>query len=54
MYISHVHSILTIAQMMRVELTKYNKRFGIAKMAARAYVGTALVCEADLTLVMGK
>lgn len=40
--------------MMRVELVKYNKRYGIAKMDAKAYVGKALVCEAELTLVMGK
>jgi len=40
--------------MMRVDLTKFNKRFGIAKMDAKAYVGTSLVCEAELTLVMGK
>ena len=41
-------------QMMRVELTKFNKRFGIAKMAAKAYIGKDLCCEAELTLVMGR
>lgn len=40
--------------MMRVDVTKFNKRFGICKMDAKAYVGTDLVCEAELTLVMGK
>ncbi|KAI7835759.1 hypothetical protein COHA_010337 [Chlorella ohadii] len=38
--------------MMRCDVTKFNKRFGICKMAAKAYVGQDLVCEADLTLVM--
>lgn len=41
-------------QMMRVEVTKYNKRFGIVKMAAKGYVGTDLAVEAELTLAMGK
>ena len=41
-------------QMMRVQLTKFNKRFGIAKMAAKAYVGKDMCCEAELTLVMGR
>lgn len=40
--------------MMRVDVTKFNKRFGICKMYAKAYVGEDLVCEAELTLVMGK
>mmetsp|Transcript_26920 Transcript_26920/g.63900 ORF Transcript_26920/g.63900 Transcript_26920/m.63900 type:complete len:212 (-) Transcript_26920:1494-2129(-) len=39
--------------MMRVELTKFNKRFGVAKMSAKGYVGEALAVEAQLTLVMG-
>ena len=43
-----------VAQMMRVELTKFNPRFGIAKMSAKAYIGKDLCCEAELTLVMGK
>lgn len=43
-----------LMQMMRVELTKFNPRFGIAKMSAKAYVGAALACEADLTLVLAK
>lgn len=41
-------------QMMRVDVTKFNKRFGICKVAAKAYVGTDLVCDGELTLVMGK
>ena len=44
----------TAVQMMRVELTKFNKRFGIAKMAAKAYIGKDMCCEAELTLVMGR
>lgn len=40
--------------MMRVDVSKFNKRFGICKMAAKAYVGADLVCDAELTLVMGK
>jgi 3-hydroxyacyl-[acyl-carrier-protein] dehydratase len=40
--------------MMRVEVTKFNKRFGICKMDAKAYVGEELVCEGELTLVMGQ
>lgn len=38
---------------MKVELTKLNKRFGIAKMHGEAYVGDQLACDADLTLVLG-
>jgi 3-hydroxyacyl-[acyl-carrier-protein] dehydratase len=41
-------------QMMHVEVTKYNKRFGIVKMAAKGYVGPDLAVEAELTLAMGK
>jgi 3-hydroxyacyl-[acyl-carrier-protein] dehydratase len=40
--------------MMRVEVTKFNKRYGIVKMSGKAYVGEDLVCEAELTLAMGK
>jgi 3-hydroxyacyl-[acyl-carrier-protein] dehydratase len=40
--------------MMRVEVTKYNKRFGIVKMDAKGYVGDTLAVEAELTLAMGK
>ena len=43
-----------LLQMMRVDLTKFNKRFGIAKVAAKAYVGKDLCCEAELTLVLAK
>lgn len=41
-------------KMMRVDVTKFNKKFGICKMDAKAYVGEDVVCEAELTLVMGK
>lgn len=40
--------------MMRCEVTKYNKRFGIVKMSAKGYVGKDLAVEAELTLAMGK
>lgn len=43
-----------LLQMMRVELTKFNKRYGIAKLSAKAYVGAELCCEADSTLVLAK
>ena len=39
--------------MLKVTLKKLNKRFGVAKMDAKAYVGQDLVCEAELTLYMG-
>ncbi len=42
------------SQMMRAEVTKYNKRFGIVKVAATGYVGEDLVVEAELTLAMAK
>lgn len=40
--------------MMRVSVTKFNKRFGIVKMDAKGYVGDELAVEAELTLAMGK
>eukprot|EP00877_Chromochloris_zofingiensis_P007207 jgi/Chrzof1/273/Cz01g09160.t1_FABZ[v5.2] len=40
--------------MMRVEVTKFNKRFGIVKVDAKGYVGEELAVEAELTLAMGK
>ena len=40
--------------MMKVELTKFNKRYGIAKVSGRAYVGADLACEAELTLVLAR
>lgn len=40
-------------QMMKVTIKKYNKRYGIVKCDAKAYVGSDLVCEAQLTLAMG-
>ena len=41
-------------QMMKVELLKFNPRFGHAKVNAKAYIGASLCCEAELVLVMGK
>jgi len=40
--------------MMKVEVTKFNKRYGIVKMDAKGYVGAELAVEAELTLAMGK
>ncbi|GAX79748.1 hypothetical protein CEUSTIGMA_g7189.t1 [Chlamydomonas eustigma] len=40
--------------MMKTEVTKYNKRYGIVKMDAKGYVGSDLVVEAELTLAMAK
>ncbi|KAK3244204.1 hypothetical protein CYMTET_46176 [Cymbomonas tetramitiformis] len=37
---------------MKVTLTKLNKRFGMAKMQGKAYVGDELAAEAELTLVL--
>eukprot|EP00740_Mantoniella_antarctica_P014712 CAMPEP_0181370462 /NCGR_PEP_ID=MMETSP1106-20121128/13439_1 /TAXON_ID=81844 /ORGANISM="Mantoniella antarctica, Strain SL-175" /LENGTH=230 /DNA_ID=CAMNT_0023487257 /DNA_START=62 /DNA_END=754 /DNA_ORIENTATION=- len=39
---------------MKVVLTKMNKRFGVAKMKGQCFVGEELACEAELTLAMGK
>ena len=51
----HGHSHVAASfQMMRVELVKFNKRYGFAKMRGTCHVGPNLVCEADLNLVMGK
>eukprot|EP00873_Tetraselmis_striata_P040001 jgi/Tetstr1/460265/TSEL_005565.t1 len=33
---------------------QFNKRFGMAKMSAKGYVGEALAVEAELTLVLAK
>jgi len=38
---------------MKVVLTKLNKRFGIAKMKGQCFVGDDLACEAELTLALG-
>lgn len=38
---------------MKVVLTKMNKRFGIAKMKGQCFVGDDLACEAELTLALG-
>ncbi|EAZ41920.1 hypothetical protein OsJ_26466 [Oryza sativa Japonica Group] len=35
---------------MRMTLTKYQKRFGLAKMEGKAYVGGDLVCEGEFLL----
>ena len=51
--VSH-NDIVCASQMMRVELVKFNKRYGFAKMRGTCHVGANLVCEADLNLVMGK
>ena len=50
------HHVLTpgVLQMMKTKLLKFNPRFGMAKIEARAYIGASLCCEAELTLVMGK
>lgn len=40
--------------MMKVEVKKFNKRFGVCKMDGKAFVGEDVVCEAELTLVMAK
>jgi len=40
--------------MMKVDVTKFNKRFGVLKAHGEAYVNGATVCDADLTLVIAK
>jgi 3-hydroxyacyl-[acyl-carrier-protein] dehydratase len=40
--------------MMRVTVTKYNKRFGVVKMLGQGYVGEELAIEAEMTLAMAK
>jgi hypothetical protein len=37
---------------MRMTLTKVQKRFGIVKMEGKAYVGSDLVCEGEFLLAM--
>ncbi|CAN8298998.1 unnamed protein product [Cochlearia groenlandica] len=39
---------------MRMTLVKLQKRFGIAKMEGKAYVGGAVVCEGEFLMAMGK
>lgn len=39
---------------MKVVVSKFNKRFGIVKIDAKGYVGSELAVEAELTLAMGK
>ncbi|XP_010523330.1 PREDICTED: uncharacterized protein LOC104801700 [Tarenaya hassleriana] len=39
---------------MRMSLIKLQKRFGIAKMEGKAYVGNSLVCEGEFLMAMGK
>ncbi|KMZ67720.1 3-hydroxyacyl-[acyl-carrier-protein] dehydratase [Zostera marina] len=38
---------------MRMTLTKLQKRFGIAKMEGKAYVGGDVVCEGEFLMAMG-
>ncbi|XP_045814513.1 3-hydroxyacyl-[acyl-carrier-protein] dehydratase FabZ-like [Trifolium pratense] len=38
---------------MRMTLTKLQKRFGIAKMDGKAYVGGEVVCEGEFLMAMG-
>lgn len=40
--------------LMKMKLTKLNKRFGIAKMEGQAYVGGELVCEGEFMMALGK
>lgn len=39
---------------MKVDITKLNKRFGVVKAHGEAYVNEEIVCDADLTLVVAK
>ena len=36
---------------MRMTLLKFQKRFGLAKMEGKAYVGGVLVCEGEFMMV---
>lgn len=36
---------------MRMTLTKYQKKFGLAKMEGKAYVGGDIVCEGEFLLI---
>ncbi|CAN1332276.1 3-hydroxyacyl-[acyl-carrier-protein] dehydratase FabZ [Linum perenne] len=38
---------------MRMTLVKLQKRFGIAKMEGKAYVGSDVVCEGEFLMAMG-
>lgn len=38
---------------MRMTLVKFQKRFGIAKMEGKAYVGGDLVCEGEFLMASG-
>ncbi|KAK3034008.1 hypothetical protein RJ639_033293 [Escallonia herrerae] len=38
---------------MRMTITKLQKRFGIAKMEGKAYVGGEVVCEGEFIMAMG-
>lgn len=38
---------------MRMTLTKFQKRFGLAKMDGKAYVGGEVVCEGEFLMVSG-
>jgi len=39
---------------MRMNLVKLQKRFGIAKMEGKAYVGGEVVCEGEFLMALGK
>ena len=53
-YILNMDGFPPLSQMMRTEVTKFNKRYGIVKVDAKGYVGADLVVEAELTLAMAK
>lgn len=38
---------------MRMNLVKVQKRFGIAKLEGKAYVGAEVVCEGEFLMAMG-
>lgn len=40
--------------LMKMKLTKLNKRFGVAKMEGQAFVGGELVCEGEFMMALGK
>lgn len=42
------------SQMMKVNITKFNKRFGICKAHGESFVGTEMACDCDITLVIAK
>lgn len=40
--------------MMRVNITKFNKKFGVLKAHGEAFTDDEIACEADLTIVFSK